>query len=110
MIKETLIPSRHLNLVEDLNNIGLMLAHLEKYENALKYHQKALRIQDKHYLHGYVTVAVTRNYIGLVLCQQDDIEEAIQLSTTVLGMRKKYYPLDHKKTYLIVFIVLQRFF
>jgi tetratricopeptide (TPR) repeat protein len=85
----------HPNVANTLNNIGVTLHSLGRYEEALQYDKESLEMRRKIHKGDHPDVANTLNGIGVTLHSLGRYEEALQYDKESLEMRRKIHKGDH---------------
>ncbi|CAF4532982.1 unnamed protein product [Rotaria sp. Silwood1] len=75
-----------------LNHIGDVLIEQKKYDEALKFYQRALETQEKYYRNSHVEIAATLDNLGTTCRLQKRFIEAIEYHPKALEIQEKYYP------------------
>lgn len=84
-IRENIIPEGHTEYIDSLSNLGSAFYNAEDYENALKYHKKALSLRVRKDL-DYID---NLNMIGYDYEGKNDLENACEYFISALDLLKK---------------------
>ncbi|CAF3167884.1 unnamed protein product [Rotaria sp. Silwood2] len=90
-------PSGHVDIAKSLANIGNILSDQGKYEEALDYHQRALKIVERFYPSGHLDLAHSLNNIGICYENQNQQKMAFDYYQHALTIYEKFLPFDHPR-------------
>jgi len=77
--------------------MGLIYHSQRKYDEALNYHQQALRILEKYYSSEHVLIADSIDNIANILSDQSKYEEAVDFYQRALNVRERLHLSNHVK-------------
>ena len=101
-IQTKITTTSKLDIASTLSSIGLMLYHLNRYDEAFEIYQESLQIRRDHYSSDKnADVASSLNAIGLVLFKKGMYDLCTRCFNECLEIRRKILGPDHKETAMI---------
>jgi tetratricopeptide (TPR) repeat protein len=85
----------NITISTDLNNIGYVYERLEKYDKALEYYQRSLKIKEKKYGKYHKDITITQNNIASVYDKKKEYKKAIEYYKKVIEGYNELLEADH---------------